>query len=465
MEVEVVETPHVALLLTLLGDDELEHIVRAVCPDDLLAASLSCQQMNHARRAAGLRLCTSIVSTTRSTAVQEWAAALGCPSPFPCWAYTHSLHKAPEHNNKVVRVQSTANDNGRHVVCINARLFLQRMIRDPTQPSYSGREDAIKQCTKAMLLRPDNLRLLQAHEVARLVVFVIDAMVPTQRCTLPLHTVSHLQAMAADLSAQAGLGHAPLRFGFVGKRMHGSGPLLVGVSVDEITRGHEDEEGSEESQGSSATRTFVARRPFEVLEVWLPVGFRTPTREEVAFDSESLSVLFAGRCSCFVATVRWLPQLTSHMALPPINPVREPHPDPILAAIRDKIDRWIQLVRSTGRERSPGQLDGILRDIGGLPQGGPSQSGPSRSGLPPQGEPPQCSAPSDPLALVIFVAALINPLPALGVAPEIRGWVLEDLNTPDVPMAIRRVHWGLTASIENMQGMPITLRPEELRWS
>lgn len=464
MEIEVVETPHVALLLTLLGDDELEHIVRAVCPDDLLAASLSCQQMNHARRAAGLRLCTSIVSTTRSTAVQEWAAALGCPSPFPCWAYTHGLHKAPEHNNKVVRVQSTANGNGRHAVCINARLFLQRMIRDPTRPSYSGREDAIEQCTKAMLFRPDNLRLLQAHEVARLVVFVIDAMVPRQRCKLPLHTVSHLQAMAADLSAQAGLGHAPPRFGFVGKRMYGSGPLLVGASVDEIARGHEDEEGSEESQGSPATQTFVARRPFEVLEVWLPVGFRTPTREEVAFNSESLSVLFAGRCSCFVATVRWLPELTSHVALPPINPVVEPHPE-ILEAIRDKIDRWIQLVRSTGRERSPGQLDGILRDIGGLPQDGPSQSGPSQSGPPPQGGPPQCSPPSDPLALAIFVAALINPLPALGVAPEIRGSVLEDLNTSDVPMAIRRVHWGLTASIENMQGLPITPRPEELTWS
>ena len=342
---------------------------------------------------------------TRSTAVQEWAAALGCPSPFPCWAYTHSLHKAPEHNNKVVRVQSTANDNGRHVVCINARLFLQRMIRDPTQPSYSGREDAINMCTKAMLLRPDNLRLLQAHEVARLVVFVIDAMVPTQRCTLPLHTVSHLQAMAADLSAQAGLGHAPLRFGFVGKRMHGSGPLLVGVSVDEITRGHEDEEGSEESQryqrrerlspvGRSRCSSLAARRLSHANE-----------GVEVAADSESLSVLFAGRCSCFVATVRLAATTdVTHGAASDQSCARTASTQS-WRPFGTRLTAEIQLVRSTGRERSPGQLDGILRDIGGLPQGGPSQSGPSRSGLPPQGEPPQCSAPSDPLALVIFVAA------------------------------------------------------------
>ena len=42
MEVEVVETPHVALLLTLLGDDELEHIVaRQHHPIDLTRAHLA----------------------------------------------------------------------------------------------------------------------------------------------------------------------------------------------------------------------------------------------------------------------------------------------------------------------------------------------------------------------------------------------------------------------------------------
>ena len=58
-------------------------------------------------------------------------------------------------------------------------------------------------------------------------------------------------------------------------------------------------------------------------------------------------------------------------------------------------DEWSALVRA-GRERSPGQLDAILQSLGPMP-------------------------PADaPSARALWIAALINPLPALGVALEVR---------------------------------------------
>ena len=53
--------------------------------------------------------------------------------------------------------------------------------------------------------------------------------------------------------------------------------------------------------------------------------------------------------------------------------------------------KWLSLVKAGGRERSPGQLDDILRDLGTIP---PATS---------------------PAARALWIAALINPLPALGV--------------------------------------------------
>lgn len=71
--------------------------------------------------------------------------------------------------------------------------------------------------------------------------------------------------------------------------------------------------------------------------------------------------------------------------------------DAVIAAeaLGPLVARWIELVRG-GRERSEGQLDRILTDLGPMPP------------------------PADPDELALYVAALINPLPALGVAYEIR---------------------------------------------
>lgn len=58
--------------------------------------------------------------------------------------------------------------------------------------------------------------------------------------------------------------------------------------------------------------------------------------------------------------------------------------------------KWLKLVRSTQRERTKGQLERLLADLGPLPE---------------------VDRPSE---RALWIAGLINPLPALGVALEIR---------------------------------------------
>jgi len=117
--------------------------------------------------------------------------------------------------------------------------------------------------------------------------------------------------------------------------------------------------------------------------------------------------------------------------------------------LRELIARWQKLVRdpetfenvyvTAGVRVRPGEpqlrvdtnklLDGVIEDLG--PQ------------------PPVTSA----SALALWAAALINPLPALGVSPEIRGRILE-ATTPVERVAIAA--WGVQRSILNLEGrMPL----------
>jgi hypothetical protein len=57
--------------------------------------------------------------------------------------------------------------------------------------------------------------------------------------------------------------------------------------------------------------------------------------------------------------------------------------------------------------------------------------------------------PCDPTALAFWGAALINPLPALGVSPEIRGRILE---APDASSRLDILEWGVKRSIHNLDG-------------
>jgi hypothetical protein len=71
------------------------------------------------------------------------------------------------------------------------------------------------------------------------------------------------------------------------------------------------------------------------------------------------------------------------------------------AALDPLVAEWTRLVVETGRERSPDQIKTLLADLGPMPD---------------------AEYPDD---RALWVAALINPLPALGVAMEIRPATLE----------------------------------------
>ena len=55
----------------------------------------------------------------------------------------------------------------------------------------------------------------------------------------------------------------------------------------------------------------------------------------------------------------------------------------------------------------------------------------------------------DPTDFAIWGAALINPLPSLGVSPEVRGRILE---APDAMSRLQILEWGVTRSIANLKG-------------
>jgi len=87
------------------------------------------------------------------------------------------------------------------------------------------------------------------------------------------------------------------------------------------------------------------------------------------------------------------------------------------------VDRWIQLAREN--ERQPGQIDLLLKQLGKIPSAE---------------EPSDCA---------FWIGALINPLPALGVAMEIRpSLLLAKTSEERVEVAID----GLFRSIRHMDG-------------
>ena len=88
------------------------------------------------------------------------------------------------------------------------------------------------------------------------------------------------------------------------------------------------------------------------------------------------------------------------------------------------VDEWEELVRNGGRERSPGQLDGVLRDLGPMPEA------------------------ATPSARALWIAGLINPLPALGVALEVRPAALM---APTAEVRLQVVEMGLQDSIERLK--------------
>eukprot|EP00931_Biecheleriopsis_adriatica_P101552 TRINITY_DN76667_c0_g1_i1.p1 TRINITY_DN76667_c0_g1~~TRINITY_DN76667_c0_g1_i1.p1 ORF type:complete len:264 (+),score=57.39 TRINITY_DN76667_c0_g1_i1:45-794(+) len=95
------------------------------------------------------------------------------------------------------------------------------------------------------------------------------------------------------------------------------------------------------------------------------------------------------------------------------------------AALPPLVDEWCGLVRGSRFERSEGQISQILADLGPMP-------------------------PAEAAGQIAFwVAALINPLPALGVAFEIRPDVLEAKTVGERVLVARK---GIEDSIGHVSG-------------
>ncbi|CAE7247258.1 unnamed protein product, partial [Symbiodinium microadriaticum] len=89
------------------------------------------------------------------------------------------------------------------------------------------------------------------------------------------------------------------------------------------------------------------------------------------------------------------------------------------------VDEWTATLMEMGKERYDGQLADILKDLGDMPE---------------------AKAPGQ---LAIWVAALVNPIPALGVAYEIRPAVLSASSVRErLEVAIE----GIRGSIDHISG-------------
>lgn len=117
----------------------------------------------------------------------------------------------------------------------------------------------------------------------------------------------------------------------------------------------------------------------------------------------------------------------------------EPAPEVVARSevLAVKVKEWVTLVRRSCRERSPDHINDVLADLGPMPDA------------------------SLPNARALWVAGLLNPLPALGtssskkfavmgptVAPEIR---LSALMAGTVEARLSAVEMGLTTSLRTLR--------------
>lgn len=146
---------------------------------------------------------------------------------------------------------------------------------------------------------------------------------------------------------------------------------------------------------------------------------------EICHGGEDEGSRWAGR----QGTIKFLESLDDDdLALSPNDRIQEENkiaPDQMASAsesLKELFLEWEQLVRNSGRERFPGHLDGIRSDLGEMP--------------------------GTPNARALWIAGFINPLPALGVAMEIRPGVLTARSTE---RRLIMADQGLRDSISRLQ--------------
>jgi hypothetical protein len=256
----------------------------------------------------------------------------------------------------------------------------------------------------------------------KLPLVVLDAMLPRQ--VLRLNVQNEL---LMDLVSDCLRRETPF-LGMIGLARLSSGDtvhLARGVEVEIITKRSSSSSSSLIASSTTSdprdeiTISFKAGRRFQVVEggvqqAFVPgVGRKGWTEGRVVFlDSKQEEEDEAKKGKDPLAVARAITKAKEFKS-PNMNT-----PDNV-----SLVDRWIELAKKN--ERQPGQIDALLEQLGDIP---------------PAEEPSECA---------FWVGALINPLPAMGVALEIRPALLTAKTAEQrVEVAID----GIFKSIRHMEG-------------
>jgi hypothetical protein len=268
---------------------------------------------------------------------------------------------------------------------------------------------------RALQRRLDSRRAAEADVQC----LALDAMLPRQRAQLtfgpPLSSyVRECRDAGAPLCVLGMDGAGRLLRRGVEARVESMSPFTA-------SNGYFSSHSMRRASGFTAYETcLVGGRRFELLELLpTPAGskWHKPTPPPAWPPTEV----------AFHARVRWLEDEAPGAATAAAVLQAE--------ALVPRIAEWLHLVRSTARERTDGQLGALLRDLGPRP----------------------AADEADDLAL--WAAALLNPLPPLGVARDVRPAVLR----ADAPLErLVVVSDALAESIERMRRVapgPIEAEP------
>jgi hypothetical protein len=236
-------------------------------------------------------------------------------------------------------------------------------------------------------------------------IVLLDTMVPRQRVELQFGPpVSGMLAKARESGELIGVLGMNQRNGEILRR--GVEARIESMSPYRASHGFFSSHSTTPMRGFTAQETaLVGGRRFEIVEA----------------DERCLS--WPPDRPCFKATVRWLGEPGSLAALEGASPAAIAQSE----ALGPLVTEWIELVCSTNRERQPGQIKRVLSDIGAIPD------------------------PENPDDRAFWTAALINPMPALGVAREVRPAVLE---ARDSAGRVEAVYSALVDSIARLREMP-----------
>lgn len=240
----------------------------------------------------------------------------------------------------------------------------------------------------------------------RLPFIILDTILPRQamNVTIPCNTLFH------ELILSRIINETPY-FGMIGMKPSESGyslPMDTGVQVEIIGK----PEVILEADGTVSVRVLLrgSDKQFRIKDqvVTIPPGwmegrvefFQSTDEDENTSERESEEELFSDAMARAISKAQSIPKL---------------------------VNKWISLARI--KEQQPGQMDAILHNLGRMP------------------------TPEEPTDLSLWVGALINPLPALDVATEIRPDLLSAKTAEE---RIQIVSDAIQHSIRHMlQGEPL----------